>query len=312
MYKFILRRLAMLIPVLLGVSFIVFTIMDLTPGDPVEMYLGDNYTAEAHATMTKELGLDQPFFVRYINYIGHVIQGDFGISYSTKQAVSAEIEARFPSTIILAISALIFAIVLGIPLGTISAAKQYSAIDSVSMFAALIGVSMPNFWLGLMLILILAANLGWFPSANFDGAKSLVLPAITLSANSLAIITRMTRSSMLETIRQDYIRTARAKGVKEFKVIIKHALRNAMIPIITVAGLQFGFSIGGAVLVETVFSWPGIGRLLVETIKLKDTPVVLAIVLVMATMFTVINLITDIMYAYFDPRIRAQYKMKKV
>ncbi|RNB81685.1 ABC transporter permease [Brevibacillus fluminis] len=312
MYKFILRRLAMLIPVLLGVSFIVFTIMDLTPGDPVEMYLGDNYTAEAHATMTKELGLDKPFFVRYINYIGHVIQGDFGISYSTKQAVSAEIEARFPSTIILAISALIFAIVLGIPLGTISAAKQYSAIDSVSMFAALIGVSMPNFWLGLMLILILAANLGWFPSANFDGAKSLVLPAITLSANSLAIITRMTRSSMLETIRQDYIRTARAKGVKEFKVIIKHALRNAMIPIITVAGLQFGFSIGGAVLVETVFSWPGIGRLLVETIKLKDTPVVLAIVLVMATMFTVINLITDIMYAYFDPRIRAQYKMKKV
>ncbi|QRG70296.1 nickel ABC transporter permease [Brevibacillus choshinensis] len=312
MYKFILRRLAMLVPVLLGVSLIVFTIMDLTPGDPVEMYLGDNYTPEAHAAMTQELGLDRPFFVRYIHYIGNVVQGDFGISYSTKQPVSAEIEARFPSTIILAISALIFAIALGIPLGTISAAKQYSAIDSVSMFAALIGVSMPNFWLGLMLILILAANLGWFPSANFDGFKSLVLPAITLSASSLAIITRMTRSSMLETIRQDYIRTARAKGVKEFKVIIKHALRNAMIPIITVSGLQFGFAIGGAVLVETVFSWPGIGRLLVETIKLKDTPVVLAIVLVMATMFTIINLVTDILYAYFDPRIRAQYKMKKV
>jgi peptide/nickel transport system permease protein len=312
MYKFILRRLVMLVPVLLGVSLIVFTIMDLTPGDPVEMYLGDNYTAEAHAAMTQELGLDQPFFVRYNHYIGNVVQGDFGISYSTKQPVSAEIEARFPSTLVLACSALIFAIALGIPLGTISAAKQYSAIDSVSMFAALIGVSMPNFWLGLMLILILAANLGWFPSANFDGFKSLVLPAITLSASSLAIITRMTRSSMLETIRQDYIRTARAKGVKEFTVIIKHALRNAMIPIITVSGLQFGFAIGGAVLVETVFSWPGIGRLLVETIKLKDTPVVLAIVLVMATMFTIINLVTDILYAYFDPRIRAQYKMKKV
>ncbi|CRK83100.1 ABC transporter permease [Neobacillus massiliamazoniensis] len=312
MLKFILRRLAMLIPVLLGVSFLVFTIMSLTPGDPVEMYLGDNYTHEAHAAMTHELGLDKPFFVRYLNYIGNAVQGNFGISYSTHQPVLAEIEARFPSTVILAISALIFAIVLGVLLGTISAAKQYSAFDSASTFAALIGVSMPNFWLGLMLIIVFAAGLGWFPSSEFSGVKSLVLPAIALGTNSLAIITRMTRSSLLETIRQDYIRTARAKGVKEYKVIIKHALRNAMIPIITISGLQFGFAISGAVVVETVFSWPGIGRLLVETIKLKDMPVVLAIVLIIAVSFTVINLIADILYAFFDPRIRAQYKTKKV
>ncbi len=309
MFKFISQRLLMLVPVLLGVSLIVFSIMNLTPGDPVEMYLGDNYSVEAYNEMNKELGLDKPFFIRYKNFVVNAIQGDFGISYSTKQPVSAEIAARFPNTLILAAAALVFAIVLGIPLGTISATRQYSAVDSLSMFAALLGVSMPNFWLGIMLILIFVAKLGWFPSANFDGIKSLVLPAITLGASSLAMITRMTRSSMLEAIRQDYVRTVRAKGVKENVVIIKHALRNAMIPVITTVGLQFGFAIGGAVLVETVFAWPGIGRLLVNAIKLKDTPIVMAVVLVMAATFTVINLCIDMLYAFFDPRIRAQYKV---
>lgn len=179
------------------------------------------------------------------------------------------------------------------------------------MVGALFGVSMPNFWLGLMLIVIFAAGLGWFPSSNFETWGALVLPAVTLSANSLAMITRMTRSSMLETIRQDYIRTARAKGLKESVITIRHALRNAMIPIVTTVGLQFGFSLGGAVLVETVFSWPGIGRLLVDCIGLKDTPVVVACVLVLATMFTIINLCIDILYAFLDPRIRAQYKTAK-
>ncbi len=308
MFNYIFKRVIMLIPVLLGVSFIVFSIMALTPGDPVQMYLGENYSPEAHAAMTQELGLDQPFLFRYVQYILDVVRGDFGISYSTKRSVATEIAARLPNTVILALSSLVFAIVIGVPLGTISATRQYSFLDSASMFAALVGVSMPNFWLGLMLILVFAAKLGWFPSANFNGAKSIILPAMTLGANSLAMITRMTRSSMLETIRQDYVRTARAKGVKEYKVIIKHALRNAMIPVITTIGLQFGFAIGGAVLVETVFSWPGIGRLLVDAIRLKDTPIVLAIVLVMAAMFTVINLLIDILYAFFDPRIRAQYK----
>lgn len=307
MYRFFLKRLAMLIPVLLGVSFIVFTIMNLAPGDPVEMFLGDNYTPEAYEAKTKELGLDQPFFIQYLNYIGNAVTGNLGTSFSTGRPVTQEIAARLPSTLLLAMAAITFAVVVGIPLGTLSAVRQYSFMDSFSMMLALIGVSMPNFWFGIMLILVFAAKLKWLPSANFNGFKSLILPAITLSANSLAIITRMTRSSMLETIRQDYVRTARAKGHKEYTVIVRHALRNALIPVVTSIGLQFGFAIGGAVLVETVFSWPGIGRLLVETIKLRDTPIVLGIVLIMAIMFTVVNLCIDILYAFLDPRIRAQY-----
>lgn len=310
MHRFIVRRLVMLIPVLLGVSFIVFSIMSLTPGDPVEMRLGDNYSPESYQAMKQEMGLDQPYLIRYFRYIGNALRGDFGKSYTTGQPVIKEILARLPNTIVLSFFAMLFAIIIGIPLGVLSATKQYSFIDSASMLLALIGVSMPNFWLGLMLILIFAAKLGWFPSAGFSGYQSIVLPAVTLSANSLAIITRMTRSSMLETIRQDYIRTARAKGLNESTVIVKHALRNALMPVVTTIGLQFGFSIGGAVLVETVFSWPGLGRLLVEAIRYKDTPIVTAIVLILAGIFTIINLLVDIIYAYLDPRIRAQYKVK--
>ncbi len=308
MLKYILKRLLMAIPVLLGVTFIVFTIMSFTPGDPVQTMLGDNYTQEAYDEITEELGLNDPFLVRYVNYVVDLVQGDMGISYSTKRAVSDEIFSRFPATVRLAGAAIFLAVVFGIPLGVISATKQYSFFDSGSMFVALAGVSMPNFWLGIMLILLFAANLGWLPASGDKGFLALILPAVTLSANSLATITRMTRSSMLETIRMDYIRTARAKGLRESRVIIHHALRNAMIPVITSVGLQFGFALSGAVLVETVFSWPGIGRLLVDTIKLKDTPVVLGVVVVMAASFTVINLVIDILYACFDPRIRTQYK----
>lgn len=308
MLKYILKRLLMAIPVLLGVTFIVFTIMSFTPGDPVQTMLGDNYTQEAYDEITEELGLNDPFLVRYVNYVVDLVQGDMGVSYSTKRAVSDEIFSRFPATVRLAGAAIFLAVVFGIPLGVISATKQYSFFDSGSMFVALVGVSMPNFWLGIMLILLFAANLGWLPASGDKGFLALILPAVTLSANSLATITRMTCSSMLETIRMDYIRTARAKGLRESRVIIHHALRNAMIPVITSVGLQFGFALSGAVLVETVFSWPGIGRLLVDTIKLKDTPVVLGVVVVMAASFTVINLVIDILYACFDPRIRTQYK----
>ena len=308
MLKYILKRLLMAIPVLLGVTFIVFTIMSFTPGDPVQTMLGDNYTQEAYDEITEELGLNDPFLVRYVNYVVDLVQGDMGVSYSTKRAVSDEIFARFPATVRLAGAAIFLAVVFGIPLGVISATKQYSFFDSGSMFVALVGVSMPNFWLGIMLILLFAANLGWLPASGDKGFLALILPAVTLSANSLATITRMTRSSMLETIRMDYIRTARAKGLRESRVIIHHALRNAMIPVITSVGLQFGFALSGAVLVETVVSWPGLGRLLVDTIKLKDTPVVLGVVVVMAASFTVINLVIDILYACFDPRIRTQYK----
>ena len=308
MAKYILKRLLLAIPVLIGVTFIVFTIMSFTPSDPVLVYLGDNYTQEAYDEISEQLGLNDPFLVRYVKYVASAAQGDLGTSYSTKRAVASEIFARFPATVKLAGAAIFLAVLFGVPLGVISATKQYSIFDSSSMFVALFGVSMPNFWLGIMLILLFAAGLGWFPSSGDKGLISLVLPAITLSANSLATITRMTRSSMLETIRQDYIRTARAKGLRENVVIIHHALRNAMIPVITSVGLQFGFALSGAVLVETVFSWPGIGRLLVDAIKLKDTPLVLGVVVIMAVSFTIINLVIDILYAFFDPRIRTQYK----
>lgn len=310
MIRFLVKRIVLLVPVLLGVSLIVFTIMSLAPGDPVEMILGDGYTEEAYYELQHELGLDQPFVTRYVNYIVNAVQGDFGISYRTRMSVVTEISARLPGTIILAFSSMVFAILVAVPLGTLSAVKQYSFIDNAAMFAALIGVSMPNFWLGIMLILIFAAQLGWLPSSGFKGFSSLILPAITLGANSVAIITRMTRSAMLETIRQDYIRTARSKGVKESVVIIKHALRNALIPVVTAVGLQFGFALGGTVLVEMVFSWPGIGRLLVDCIKIRDTPIVMAIVLILAVLFSVINLIVDIIYAFLDPRIKAQYQRK--
>lgn len=309
MHKYILKRILYLIPVMLGVSFIVFLIMSLTPGDPVELLLGDNYTPEAAAKISKDLGLDQPFIFRYLKYVSSAFRGNLGISIHTGEPVMTEIMARLPNTIILAAAAIFLAVVVGIPLGTISAAKQYSFVDSGSMLLALVGVSMPNFWFGLMLILLFSARLNWFPPGGFDGFMYLILPAITLSANSLAIITRMTRSSMVEILRMDYVQTARAKGINRWQVIIKHALRNAMIPIVTTIGLQFGFAMGGAVLVETIFSWPGIGRLLVDAIKWKDTPIVMAVVLILALQFTLINLFVDIIYAFLDPRIRAQYKV---
>ena len=307
MYRFILKRLLMLIPVLLGVSFIVYTILSFTPGDPVQMMLGDNYSEESYAAMQEELGLDDPFLVQYGRFIINAVHGDFGTSYSTGNPVAAEIAARLPNTILLSACAMLFAILIGIPLGVISATHQYSAVDNISMVGALFGVSMPNFWLGLMLIVIFAAGLGWFPSSNFETWGALVLPAVTLSANSLAMITRMTRSSMLETIRQDYIRTARAKGLKESVITIRHALRNAMIPIVTTVGLQFGFSLGGAVLVETVFSWPGIGRLLVDSINEWDFPMILGCVITFAFCFSIINLVVDLLYVVIDPRIRSQF-----
>lgn len=312
MAKYIFRRLLMLIPVLLGVSFLVFSIMELTPGDPVTMYLGAGYTEEAYNSISHELGLDQPFLIRYGKFVMDAVTGNFGISYSTRQPVINEILPRLPKTIQLSAAAMLFAVMVGMPLGIISAVKQNSVLDSAASIVALAGVSVPAFWLGIMLILAFAANLGWFPSSYTDHWKALVLPAITLSANTLAVVMRMTRSSLLETIRQDYIRTARAKGLGEGTVIVKHALRNAMIPIITTVGLQFGFSLGGAVLVETVFAWPGIGSLLVEAIRLKNTPIVLAIVVILATIFSVINLAIDILYAFFDPRIKVEYKRAKV
>ncbi len=308
MLKYIGRRLLMLIPVLLGVTFIVFSIMYMTPGDPAQLILGESAPPEAVAELRADMGLEDPFIVQYGRFVVNAVQGDFGKSYTTKRDVFSEIFARFPNTLKLAGVGVLLAIAIGIPVGIISATRQYSFIDSASMIGALLGVSMPNFWLGLMLILFFSVNLGWLPSSGSETFKHMILPAITLGTGAAAIITRMTRSSMLEVIRQDFIRTARAKGVAEKKVINKHALKNALIPVITVVGLQFGYLLGGAVLTETVFSWPGVGRLLVEAIRQKDTPTVLASVVFMATTFSFVNLLVDVLYAYVDPRIKSQYQ----
>ena len=307
MHKFILKRLLMLVPVLLGVSLLVFAIMSFTPGDPAQLILGENAPAEAVAELREEMGLNDPFILRYARFVGDAVTGDFGRSYTSGRDVSGEIFSRFPNTLILAALGVILAVAIGIPVGILSATRQYSLIDSGSMIFALLGVSMPNFWLGLMMILVFAVNLGWLPSGGFSNWSSLILPAITLGTGSAAIITRMTRSSMLEVIRQDYIRTARAKGVAENVVINQHALKNALIPIITVIGLQFGYLLGGAVLTETVFSWPGVGRMMVDAIRQKDTPTVLGTVVFLATTFSLVNLFVDLLYGFVDPRIKSQY-----
>lgn len=315
MYKYIMKRLLMLIPVILGVTFIVFFILNLSPGDPAAIILGDQASAEALAMKREELGLNDPLLVRYGRYIISMLHGDLGTSYKNNLSVWDQVITRFPNTAILAVAAILVALLIGISVGIISAKNQYSALDNVSMVTALIGVSMPSFWMGLLLVILFSLKLGWFPSQGMGTGlvpmlKSLVLPAVTLGTSAAATIARMTRSTMLEVIRQDYIDTARAKGVSEKTITYRHMLKNALIPIITAVGLQFGTLLGGAMLTETVFSWPGLGRLMVEAIKSKDIPLVLGSVIFLAVMFTVVNLGVDIIYAFVDPRIKSQYKRK--
>ncbi|KAF5049777.1 Glutathione transport system permease protein GsiC [anaerobic digester metagenome] len=308
MIKYIIRRIFLLIPVLLGVSFIVFTLMYITPGDPARLSLGESASEEQVQELRDEMGLNDPYLVQYGNYIKKlVVNQDIGKSYVTKRPVMQELTAAFPATLKLAGLSVAFAVLLGVPIGILSAVKQYSWFDSITMILALVGISMPVFWLGLLLIILFSVNLGWLPSSGFSSFKYMILPAVSLGAQSVAIITRMTRSSMLEVIRQDFIRTAKAKGQIERVVILKHALGNALIPIITITGLQFGGLLGGAVLTETIFSIPGIGRLMVESIKMRDYPVVQGGVLFIAIMFSIVNLLVDLLYAYVDPRIRSQY-----
>lgn len=313
--RYVLKRLLMLIPVILGVSFIVFFILNLSPGDPAAIILGDQASAEALAMKREELGLNDPLLVRYAHYMLNMLRGDLGVSYKNNLSVWSQVVERFPNTAILAVAGIIVAILIGVPTGIISAKRQYSLLDNVSTVVALVGVAMPNFWYGLLLVIVFSLNLGWLPSQGMGTGfvpllKSLILPAITLGTGSAAMITRMTRSSMLEVIHQDYIDTARAKGISEKKITYRHMLKNAMIPIVTAIGLQFGTLLGGAMLTETVFSWPGLGRLMVDSIKSKDVPMVLGSVIFLATMFTVVNLIVDIVYAMVDPRIKSQYRRK--
>ena len=313
MHKYVLKRLLMLIPVIIGVTFVVFFILNLAPGDPAAIILGDQATAEALPMKREELGLNDPIFVRYFHYMRDLLHGSLGVSYKNSIPVWDQVVERLPNTAILACAGILVALLIGIPIGIISAKKQYSLLDNVSMVFALIGVSMPNFWSGLLLVMFFSLTLGWLPSQGMASGfgpmlKSLILPALTLGFNSAAMVARMTRSSMLEVIRQDYISTARAKGDDERTITFQHMLKNALIPIITAVGLQFGNLLGGAMLAETVFSWPGLGRLMVESIKSKDIPMVLGCVIFLATMFTLVNLLVDIIYAFVDPRIKSLYK----
>lgn len=311
MIRYIINRLFALVPVILILTLVVFAILYMTPGDPTTIILGNEYSVEASDKLKEELGLNKPMLIQYANYVFKLAQGDFGTSYITRSPVSDQLKVRFVNTFLIVICAMFLVCALGIPIGIFSATKPDSFFAKLTMIFALLGVSMPVFWLGLLLILLFSVHLGWLPSSGMDdGFWSLILPACAVGFNYMANTMRTTRSSMLEAIRQDYIRTARAKGVSEYKVIYDHALGNALMPTITVVGLNVGALLGGVVLAETVFSIPGTGRLLVESINKRDTPCVLGTLVVMALCVAIANLIVDLIYAYIDPRIRAQYRTK--
>jgi len=320
MLRYLFHRILQLVPVILGVTLIVFTLTYIAPGDPARLLLPQDASDEEVAQLKHAMGLDRSFFIQYYHFLfGYDGLGDsfdykglfaldLGRSYVSNRPVFGTILERFPNTVLLSTVALLLSILVSIPFGIISATKQYSKTDMVVTVLALVGISMPAFWLGMLLIWIFSVQLKLFPSlAVPSNPLSIVLPAITLAAMSTAVQTRMTRSSMLEVMRQDYIRTARAKGLDEKVVIRKHALRNALIPVVTVVGIQVGQLLVGAVLTETVFSYPGIGTIMVDAINRKGTPQILASVVFMALIFAVVNLIVDILYAFIDPRIKAQY-----
>ncbi|MBA2936926.1 ABC transporter permease [Paenibacillus sp. CGMCC 1.16610] len=303
MFVYIIRRLLQMIPVLLGVILVVFLIMQLVPGDPAVLLAGEGASAETVERIRHQLGLDQPLFIQYVQYVFDVVQGDFGTSLRSNLPVFKEIMIRLPITIELAVASIFITIVLGMLAGIISATKQYTVSDITIMIIALLGVSLPSFCLGLSLIYFFSVKMHIFPVAGWGTWKHVVLPAITLGASGAAIVARMTRSTMLDVIRQDYIRTAKAKGLKLRIIIYKHALKNALIPVITVVGLQFGVLLGGTVLVESVFAINGLGRLIVDAIRMRDLPVVQGGVLVASMIFVLVNLAVDVLYRNFNKRI---------
>ena len=334
MLAYIIRRILIMIPTLLGVSIIVFFMLHLTPGDPAELLMGERASEEALQDIREHLGLNKPVYVQYGIFLKQLLKGDLGETIWTRQKVWIEVKQRFPATIELAVVALFISCVLGMLLGIISATKQYSIFDYLSMLGALIGVSMPIFWLGLVFMLIFSLNLGWLPmsgrlsvgieletitnfyvldailTGNWEALKDalwhIIMPAFTLSTIPTAIIARMTRSSMLEVLRQDYIKTAKAKGLSQFKVVFKHALRNALIPVVTTIGLQFGVLLCGAILTETIFAWPGVGKWIYNAVMQRDYMVIRGGTLFLASIFIVINLFVDVLYAVINPRIKVQ------
>ncbi|SAL18093.1 binding-protein-dependent transport system inner membrane protein [Caballeronia sordidicola] len=333
MFRFVLRRIGMVIPTFIGITILAFALIHLIPGDPIEVMMGERGVDPAmHAEAMKRLGLDLPLPVQYFHYVGHALQGDLGMSIITNTSVMGEFLGRFPATLELAICAMIFALVVGLPAGVAAALKRGTVVDHGVMGTALTGYSMPIFWWGLILIMFFSAKLGWTPVSGriaveydiphrtgfmlwdalfsddegaFKSAVShLILPTIVLGTIPLAVIARMTRSSMLEVLREDYIRTARAKGLAPGRVVVVHALRNALIPVVTVIGLQVGTLLAGAVLTETLFSWPGVGKWLIDAISRRDYPVVQGGILMIATLVILVNLVVDLLYGVLNPRIR--------
>lgn len=332
MPAFILRRFLSLIPTLLGISVIVFFMVHLIPGDPAEMMLGERASEESLRALREQLGLNEPLYVQYGLFLSRLVQGDLGRALRTNEEITVEIMQRFPATVELSLAAILIATMFGMLAGIISATRQYSVFDYASMILSLIGVSMPIFWLGLVLMIIFSLNLGWLPlsgrlsydiviepithlyvvdsiltgnwAAFKDAVWHLIMPAFTLSTIPMAIIARITRSSMLEVLRQDYIRTARAKGLSLTTVYLKHGLKNAMIPVITVIGLQFGILMGGAILTETIFAWPGIGNWILNAVYARDFNAVQGGTMLVATIFVLINMVVDILYALVNPRIK--------
>ncbi|NLY29629.1 MAG: ABC transporter permease [Firmicutes bacterium] len=316
MGRYIARRLLAMIPLLLGISFIVFSLLNILPGDPVSIMLSSNPhitpDAETIAQLRAQYGLDKPLMTQYMIFLRNLFKGDLGTSVYTQQPVVTAIAERMPATIQLALAALIISTAIAIPLGVISAVRHYSWVDHLCLVGSLIGISMPSFWLGLLLMLVFSLKLRWLPLSGMgyfynglgDVLRHLVMPATTLGFGMAALLARVTRSSMLEVLGQDFIRTARAKGLHEKMVVYRHALRNAFIPILTVSGMQFGYLLGGSVIIETIFSWPGIGRLAVNAIMNRDLAVVQGTVLVFTLLFILINLVVDILYAAIDPRIQ--------
>jgi peptide/nickel transport system permease protein/oligopeptide transport system permease protein len=301
--SFIVRRLLLALPTLFGVLVVTFLLLRVAPGDPVEAMVGERADAETIARLRKELHLDEPLISQFGHYTAGVLRGDLGNSYITQRPIIRDIRERFPKTLLLAGSAMLLATILGITLGVLSAQNPGGWFDRLGLGVAYLGISFPVYWVGLILILVFAVILKWLPPSGYGGIKYLILPAFALGSRSIAFLGRMTRSAMLEVLGGDFVRTARAKGLRERVVVVRHALRNALIPIITVLGLDFGYYLTGSILTETIFSWPGLGRYVVNAITRRDLPAIQGSVLFLSVVFVLVNLLTDLAYAKADPRV---------
>ena len=315
MIRYFLKRIFFMVPVLCGVVLLVFCIMELSPVDPAEVALGEGATPAAVAELRARFGLNDPLVVRYAKYMVGIVKGDLGTSYKSRLNVAEEVMGRLPTTLLLAVGAMVWALAIGIPLGMIAAKNQNKLIDNFAMVFALIGNAMPAFWMGLLLVILFSLNLRWLPSSGINTSaglgpfiKSIILPTFTLGLVAMCAITRAMRSSMLDVINQDYIDTARSKGITEGQVTMRHMFKNSMVQFITFAGLQFGRLLGGAVMVEVIFAWPGLGRLMVDSISTRDDPLVLGSVVVLSISFSLVNLLVDFLYAVVDPAIKTQYR----